>query len=203
MKTLKNLIPFLVTIFASCGAIKLTYDYKSRSLTWPRSYNLRIYVGEFKETSDSVFGEMELIGTEHNLKNVFVIEPRDFLRRAFIKEIQNSNLFPLARNEEEADIVLQGTLDKFYVNFKIHKIPQQPNGLEYKFNTEGWIKATMYVYQKGQLIYKINAKSEIKDKGEMFLFGHWEDVVRDELDRMLQPMIFAVMDSVETFVSRR
>jgi len=59
------------------------------------------------------------------------------------------------------------------------------------------------VYQKGQLIYKINAKSEIKDKGEMFLFGHWEDVVRDELDRMLQPMIFAVMDSVETFLSRR
>ena len=203
MKVFKNLIPILLITFVSCSAIKLTYDYKSRSLTWPRSYNLRIFVGEFRETSDSVFGEMELIGTEHNLKNVFVIEPRDFLRRAFIKEIQNSNLFPLAQSEEEADIILRGTLDKFYMNFRIHKMPQQPNGLEYKFYTEGWIKATMYVYQKDQLIYKIDAKSQIKDKGEMFLFGHWEDAIRDELDRMLQPMIFAVMDSIENFLSRR
>ncbi len=203
MKRIKVILTVGTILLTACGSIKLTYDYKSRSLTWPRSYALKIFVGEFRETSDSVFGEMKLIGTEHNLKNVFVIEPRDFLRRAFIKEIQNSNLFPMAEREEDADIVLKGTLDKFYVDFTIHKIPQQPNGLEYKFTSNGWVYASFYIYQKDKLLYRINAKSEVKDKGEMFLFGHWEDMVRDELDRMLQPMIFAVMDTVETFLSRR
>ncbi len=201
----KNIVPtlFILFIFASCGSIKLTYDYNSRSYTWPRGYALKVYVGEFKETPDSVFGEMKLIGTEHNLKNVFVIEPRDFLRRAVIKEIESSNLFPLSKYEEDADIVLQGTLERFYVDITIHKIPQQPNGLEYQFRTQGWIRANFYVYQKNQLVYKISTKSEIKDKGEMFLFGHWEDVVRDHIDRMLQPMIFAVLDSIENYLSRR
>ncbi|MEO0278755.1 MAG: hypothetical protein ABIM21_05735 [candidate division WOR-3 bacterium] len=202
MSKAKSLIG-IVFIFISCGAVKLTYDYKSRAYTWPRSYNMKIYVGEFKETSDSVFGEMELIGTEHDMRNVFVIEPRDFLKRAFIKELETSNLFPLVTNESSADIILKGTLDRFYVHIRVHKIPQQPNGIEYKFETKGYIKASLYVYEKDNLVYKVTAGSEVEDKGEMFLFGHWEDMVRRELDRMLQPMIFAVLDSVESFLSTR
>ncbi len=202
MSTAKSLIG-IVFIFISCGAVKLSYDYKSRAYTWPRSYNMKIYVGEFKETSDSVFGEMELIGTEHDMRNVFVIEPRDFLKRAFIKELETSNLFPLVTNESSADIILKGTLDRFYVYIRVHKIPQQPNGIEYKFETKGYIKASLYVYEKDNLVYKVTAGSEVEDKGEMFLFGHWEDMVRRELDRMLQPMIFAVLDSVESFLSTR
>jgi len=203
MKKIKYLIIFTTLILSACSSIKLTYDYNPRSLTWPRAYALKVYVGEFSETSDSVFGEMKLIGTEHDLRHVFVIEPRDFLRRAVIAEIRNSNLFPTAETEDEANIVLKGTLDKFYVDFTIHKIPQQPNGLEYKYMSKGWIKASFYVYQKDKLLYKINASSQVDGKGEMFLFGHWEDAVRKDLDRMLQPMIFAVMDSIETFLSRR
>lgn len=200
---LKSAIFFLALIFLSCAQIKLYYAYTPRSFTWPRTYNLKIFVGDFKENPDSVFGEMVLIGTEHNLRNVFVIEPRDFLRRAFVSELESSNLFQVTKdNEEEADIILRGTLDRFNVNIKIHKIPQQPNGLEYQYRTEGFVRATFYLYKKDKLIYKINAKSNVNDKGEMFLFGHWEDVVREEIDKMLQPMIFAVLDSVETFLSK-
>lgn len=202
MSKAKNLMGIML-IFISCGAVKLSYDYKSRSYTWPRSYNMKIYVGEFRETTDSVFGEMELIGTEHDIKNVFVIEPRDFLRRAFIKELETSNLFPLVTNETSADIVLKGTLDRFYVYIRVRKIPQQPNGIEYKFDTKGYIRASLYVYEKDNLVYKVTAGSEVQDKGEMFLFGHWEDMVRRELDRMLQPMVFAVLDSIESFLSTR
>ncbi|MGB9824247.1 MAG: hypothetical protein ACPLN0_04990 [Candidatus Hydrothermia bacterium] len=190
-------------LFISCGAVKLTYEYNSRAYTWPRTYNMKLFVGEFKESSDSIFGEMELIGTEHDMKNVFVIEPRDFLRRAFVKELETSNLFPIVKDEKNADIVLMGTLDRFYVNIKVHKIPQQPNGIEYQFRTKGYIKASLYLYENEKLVYKVSAGSEIEDKGEMFLFGHWEDIVRRELDRMLQPMIFAVLDSVESFLATR
>ena len=196
-----SLIAFL--LFISCGAVKLTYEYNSRAYTWPRTYNMKLFIGEFKESSDSIFGEMELIGTEHDMKNVFVIEPRDFLRRAFVKELETSNLFPIVKDAKNADIVLMGTLDKFYVNIKVHKIPQQPNGIEYQFRTKGYIKASLYLYENEKLVYKVSAGSEIEDKGEMFLFGHWEDVVRRELDRMLQPMIFAVLDSVESFLATR
>jgi len=125
----------------------------------------------------------------------------------FRKEIGFKVLLPEARATER--IIKTENLARIYINSKgqisVDDFLVNPEGVtaRFKLNTEGWIKATMYVYQKGQLIYKINAKSEIKDKGEMFLFGHWEDVVRYELDRMLQPMIFAVMDSVETFLSRR
>jgi hypothetical protein len=202
-KVIKKVSIIVTLLLLSCGAVKLTYDYNSRAYTWPRTYTMSLFVGEFKESSDSVFGEMELIGTEHDMKNVFVIEPRDFLRRAFIKELETSNLFPIVKDEKNADIVLKGTLDRFYINIKVHKIPQQPNGIEYQFRTRGYIKASLYLYEKDQLVYKVSAGSEIEDKGEMFLFGHWEDIVRRELDRMLQPMIFAVLDSVESFLATR
>jgi len=200
---MKKFIILFFVIIAGCGYIRVYYSYTPQLSRWPRVYNYKFYLGEFTEITDSVYGELNLVGTENPVRNLFHIEPRNFLRLAIEKELKNSEFAQVSRRRKGSDYIVRGVLRKFYIKFLIHKIPQQPNGIEYKFNSFGEITADIYLYQNDRLLYTIRAKSHLQDKGEMFMWGHWEDIVKDELDRMLRPLIFTVLDSIDNFLARR